>query len=527
MGKLTVEFKVGLLMLAGFVGIVYGSILVTSWAPGQSKTYPLIANFDNVSGLSVGAPVQIAGVKVGQVASIALEGSKAKVTLHIYQKHVLHIDSTAAIKSLGILGDKYINLHPGTITLPTLPSGAKVRRIQEGLNLDGIVENLGGVLGDLKSVSSSLHNAIGSEKGRARLEAIVNNLAKASADIERITQVIGGEIEVITKNFSTFSDEMAAITTENREDIRKTTVNFAAFSQDLQRLAADNREALTNTLHNLDTFSRALAKDGPNITGDLRQVLNENKDRIGSLLNNLDSSTFKINETMDSLRSISRKIDRGEGSIGRLVNDEKTVDELNEALTGINRFLTDATRLKLDIGGSTEYLSKQQAFKSYFDIRLQPLKDRYYLLQLVDRPNGKLEKKTTTTTNSGGTQTTEETAVKDEFVLSLLIAQRYFNTEIRGGIIENQFGLAASQFYGKKDQYRIGLDVWDFGRDEGVHLKVSAHWRFFSNAFLVVGGDDLINKNTELRDAFFGIGLHFNEDPLKPLLGTVTGALTP
>ena len=463
MGKFSAELKVGLLMLTGFLSIVYGSILVTGWSPGQNDTYTLIADFKNASGVSIGAPVQIAGVKVGQVASITLEGSQARVTLSIYQKHLIHIDSTATIASLGILGDKYVKIEPGTITLPTLPQGAKIGRIKEGGNLDSIIENFGGILDDLKSVSSSLRNAIGDEKGRSRLEAIVQNLAKASADIERITATIGSEIEVITQNFSTFSRDLTAITSENREDIRKTIGSFAAFSQDLQRLAADNRQALTNTLHNLDVFSAALAKDGPSITGDLRQVLSQNKDRIASLLNNLDSSALKLDETMDSLRSISHRIDRGEGTIGRLVNDEKTVDELNEALTGINQFLTDANRLKLDIGGSTEYLSKQQEFKSYFDIRLQPLKDRYYLLQLVDSPKGKIEKKKTTTTTTTGTAVEEETAVKDEFVLSLTIAQRYFDTEIRGGIIESQFGLAASQFFGRKDQYQLGFDVWDFG----------------------------------------------------------------
>jgi hypothetical protein len=87
--------------------------------------------------------------------------------------------------------------------------------------------------------------------------------------------------------------------------------------------------------------------------------------------------------------------------------------------------------------------------------------------------------------------------------------------------MENAFGLGIEQYFGRSDQYRIGLDVWDFGNPLGPHVKLSGFWRFFSNAFIVVGGDDLANKEPKLRDAFFGIGIRFNEDSLKPLVSSL------
>ena len=60
--------------------------------------------------------------------------------------------------------------------------------------------------------------------------------------------------------------------------------------------------------------------------------------------------------------------------------------------------------------------------------------------------------------------------------------------------------------------------MWDFGGDLGPHVKLTGYWRFFSNAFIVIGGDDLASDNPQFRDAFFGIGIHFNEDSLKSLL---------
>lgn len=519
MKNLTIELKVGLLILTGLLAIVYASVVVTGWRPGIGDTYRVSVYFSNVSGLLAGSPAQIAGVKIGQVESISLEDDKARVVLSIYKSQVLGQDARASIKSLGILGDKYISILPGSAIHTPLQEGDVISLTLPGGDLDSLVDSLGNILSDFEAISASLRNALADERGASRLDGIMEEIANATSDISRITDTTNKQIDTILSNLSKFSVNMERITSENRVSIKETLDNLAAFSGELRNITVKNRDSLESIIVNLDTFTNALAKDGPSITNDLRQVLAENKQSLNNAVVSLERSFDQLDSTMANLESISEKIDEGEGTLGKLVNDETTVEELNEALGGINKFLTDAQQVKLDLGGHTEYLNKQKAYKSYFDIRLQPLKDRYYLIQLVDNPRGKVEKKTTTRSTDGGTPVVvEETVVEETFQMSLIIAQRYYDTVVRGGIMENRFGMGIDQYFGKEDQFSIGMDVWDFSNELGPHVKVTGLWRFYSNAFLVVGGDDLASEDPQFRDAFFGIGIHFNEDNLKTLM---------
>ena len=390
-----------------------------------------------------------------------------------------------------------------------------------GSDLDSLVEGVAVILRDVQQVTAALRDALGSDQGQQRLESIFEEIAVTTRNLSRITAVTNDRIEVIIGGLSSFSASLERIGADNEQNISETLANLAAFSRDMKEIFGQNREALHSIITNLERFSSALGDDGPAITSDLRGILDENRERLGNSIANLERSFEKLDTTMTSLDSISAKLDAGEGSLGKLINDETTVDELNEALSGLNRFLTDADRIKLDLGFRTEYLQTAGEYKSTISLKLQPLKDRYYLIELVDNPRGNVSETSNVRTVNGTTSTIQDIETTDALQISLLISQRYYDTELRGGLIENSGGVGIAQYFGSRDQYRIGLDVWDFDDDLGPHVRVMGYWRFFSNAFLVVGGDDIASENEDLRDAFFGIGIEFNEDSLKPLLTSV------
>ena len=522
MRSISTELKVGLLMLGGTLVIVYSSVLVTGWKPGLADTYTVYAKFGSVAGLLAGSPVQVAGIKIGQVNTIELEGGQAKVGMGIFKRYTLRADSRASIKSLGILGDKYVELTLGSPGQPQLQDGDAIVFILPGGDLDSLVDTTSQILADVREVTFALRETIGGEKGRARLDGIMENVSRATSDITRITASIDERIEDILASLSGFTSNLDKITGENREGLKDTIANLAVFSKDLAGITRKNRESLDAIIANLDTFTRALAKDGPEIAGNLREILAENKQALKSTITNLDRSMSKLDKTMANVESISTKLDEGEGTLGKLINDETTINELNEALEGLNGFLTELDRLKLDIGGHTEFLVSQDEYKSYFSIYLQPLKDRYYLLQLVDNPRGDVDTSTIQTDDGmGGTTFQEQTRTDDDLQFTILINQRYFDTVVKGGLIENTFGIGIEQMFGSRDQFRLGMDLYDLNNDFGPHLKVTAYWQFFSTAFLVLGGDDLLSDNSDFRDGFIGVGLRFNEDSLKPLLSSL------
>ena len=113
--KNSIEFLVGIFMIAGFLAFGYlalqlGEVTLFS----DSTNYTVVAQFDNIAGVKKGASVQVAGVAVGQAGKIWLdEDGYANVSLLVDKSLQLPVDSTASVKSQGLIGDKFIALSPG------------------------------------------------------------------------------------------------------------------------------------------------------------------------------------------------------------------------------------------------------------------------------------------------------------------------------------------------------------------------------------------------------------------------------
>jgi phospholipid/cholesterol/gamma-HCH transport system substrate-binding protein len=115
MKKINTEFVVGLFMLAGFLAFAYLSSQMGEFSIFDLKrNYSLVAEFDNASGLKVGATIEIAGVNIGKVSDIRLGGQGlARVALLINQEVKISADAIASIRTQGLIGDKYIKIIQG------------------------------------------------------------------------------------------------------------------------------------------------------------------------------------------------------------------------------------------------------------------------------------------------------------------------------------------------------------------------------------------------------------------------------
>jgi phospholipid/cholesterol/gamma-HCH transport system substrate-binding protein len=115
MRQSSVELGVGVFVLLGIICVGYLTFRLGEVEILGDKYYLLNARFTSVTGLKVGAQVEIAGVQVGQVDAIALDPKDlvAMVRLKIKEGLKLSDDVIASIKSAGLLGDKYVQLSPG------------------------------------------------------------------------------------------------------------------------------------------------------------------------------------------------------------------------------------------------------------------------------------------------------------------------------------------------------------------------------------------------------------------------------
>ena len=140
MKKMTLEMIVGLFLLAGFVSFAYISIKMGDIKMFMEESYPVTARFTSISGLKEGATIELAGVKVGKVTKIELDGGEDEAVVHLdISKDVqLTDDSIASIRTAGIIGDRFIKLTPGGSDIYLEP-GDEIEETEASISLEELV----------------------------------------------------------------------------------------------------------------------------------------------------------------------------------------------------------------------------------------------------------------------------------------------------------------------------------------------------------------------------------------------------
>jgi len=140
MKKGNLELVVGIFMLIGIVCLGYLSIKLGKMEFFGGDTYTVTAEFDSVSGLKQGASVEIAGVEVGRVDSIVFipDKGEARVTLKLNSGVKLQDDVIAAVRTRGIIGDKFIKLKPGGSDR-LVAAGGRIRETESSVDIEELL----------------------------------------------------------------------------------------------------------------------------------------------------------------------------------------------------------------------------------------------------------------------------------------------------------------------------------------------------------------------------------------------------
>lgn len=133
-----VEFIVGLFVLIGIICLGYLTIKLGKMEILGGDGYEINAVFTNVGGLTTGADVVIAGVKVGKVVRISLADYNAKVTMKISNNVKIQEDSIASIKTKGLIGEKYIEINPGGSEI-VLKANDTLRDTQPAVDIEELI----------------------------------------------------------------------------------------------------------------------------------------------------------------------------------------------------------------------------------------------------------------------------------------------------------------------------------------------------------------------------------------------------
>lgn len=134
------EILVGAFICLGVAAIFVLTLRVSNFSPSTESGYTLIASFNNIGGLQDGAPVKMAGVEIGRVATIQLNQKtfQAVVKLHIKSGYDVPRGSIAAILTTGLLGGKYVGITPGG-SLKNMQDGDSFAVVQSAVILEHLI----------------------------------------------------------------------------------------------------------------------------------------------------------------------------------------------------------------------------------------------------------------------------------------------------------------------------------------------------------------------------------------------------
>jgi phospholipid/cholesterol/gamma-HCH transport system substrate-binding protein len=490
MRKLSIEAKVGVFVIMGIMILAYMSMRIGRFKYGPDRGYEVYGHFDSAEGLVKGVPVEIAGVEVGRVLDITLEAGRAKVRLLLNPDVKIGEDVEAAIRTKGVLGDKYVELIMGAPEAPPIKPGGSIQRTASPANLDTLLQELGAIGKDVREFTESISGVLGGETGQASLQIIVDNLRDLAQTLNQTVQRNNENINRILDNFTVFSTDLREISSTNKASLGEVVANFGEASDQLEKTIVAFKQ--------------------------ITDKINRGEGTIGRLIQD-EETVDTMNQALDSLREVAEKISRGEGTIGKLVHDEETIDNINATLASVNDFLQKKETFRTYVDYRGEYLFDSEDMKSYLSLRIQPKEDKYYLLQVVDDPAGDKEEKVITTTVDGvSTTQTVEKIDKDDFKFSAQIAKRYYDLGLRAGLFESEGGVAAD-YYLFNDRLILSMEAFDFDAEEDPHLKFKADFTPFQHLYVTAGWDDFVSDEGN-ESFFFGAGLHFSDEDLKTLL---------
>ncbi|MCL2669552.1 MAG: MCE family protein [Syntrophaceae bacterium] len=517
------EAKVGLFVLVGLIILGYMSFQVGKRSFGMGKGYTLEVSFDNASGLERDASVQIAGVEVGRVESIRLREGRALVRLRIDPNVRLEKDAIAAIKTLGILGDKYIELYPGTRGSEYLPPGGQISQTESRPDLDKLLHQLGLIAEDVRGVTSALNRVLASQEGEEAVGNIVTNTRDLTRNLNQMILDNQAALRAAIENTRQLTGNLNRVVVQNDEKVSQVMDNLKAATSEMEKSFISLSE-ITGGINRGEGSLGQLVKDGTTAErlnktlASLQEVsekINEGRGSIGKLVND-DETAERLNKTLASLQEVSEKINDGRGSIGKLVNDDETVRNLNEGLKGLNRYMSKADQFRIFLSYRGEYLFGNSNAKSYLEARIQPNEDKFYLLGVVSDPRGRRMVRDVTV--DGFTSRIEEWK-HNGLLFSAQIGKRYHDLVLRGGLLESTGGFGVD-YYALNDRLKFSFEAFDFARDRRAHLKAGTEFQLFKHLYLTGGWDDFISDQNN-RSVYGGLAIRFEDDDLKYILSTV------
>ena len=475
--------KIGLFVTLVGAGTIF-YVMETAERVGRGQTYTVHAFIPDATGLLLDSGVRLAGVEVGRLRNIELDGDRARLTLEIRRDVQLYGDAEISKETQSMLGTATVSIDPGTGRGALLTDGAVIQRVRQQATISDAVGNANLLAANAAELVGEISTYLQSEETVTALNDIVQvtreTVIATSALLEQNLELARSSMQSI-ESFSIRLDQQSISILQSVQDVLDSTVSIA---ERLDSLVDDNDETVARSIDELEESIVSL-----------RAVL------------------VSFEQTADNVEVITQRVRDGEGNVGRLLAEDELYERVINITTQAEEFLDATVGLGVQVGFQSEFLTQQLSTKDRFELRLVPdPSEKYYSVGVVSVPG--LEER--------GADEDES----KELLFNLQLARIWGPLTVRAGVLESTGGVGLD--LRPIDRVSLSAEAFDFGATDGVYLRgYGTLFPFYDpestnplNWLYLSGGvDDAMDVYR--RDYFIGAGVRFSDRDLRGLVGFV------
>ena len=472
---------------------------------GHFYTY---ARFRDASRLATGSPVMIAGVRIGEVTRLTIEGTLARVDMELVDSTDIPIDSWITKKAESAFGDSYLEIIPGgngegAATQRRLKSGEPIIHVIEGGSTDTALRSIARTLPKVDRGLDTVHDfaLAGRKWASGPLEdALIGagrwvdegHLAKPIESADRA-------MERLENGTTRAADAIASAKPEVNNWFDRVDKGIAS----ARRQMADIRTGLHDGLQN--------TRDG--------------MDKIDPTLQQMSDVMAAVNEGRG---------DDGKGKLGRLINDTDLGDQLDDLAEGGRSAAASLDPFKSWFGVRAEWNVFSGVPKLYVGAELRGHSDKFYLVEFSKSGQGALPQDQLTDVLKAQ-QYNRYQEIDEGLRFTLQFGKRFGPLQLRAGIRESTFGVGSDLLLGS-GRLRFSADVFG-GFSHVPRVKLAGALEVFRSVYISGGVDDVFstpgylpietgnaaepayfNKLRYGRDYFLGGELRFTDEDLGSMV---------
>ena len=347
-----IEVKVGALVLAA-VAILVSFVLVLgdfNFNPG----FVIYVDFDNAAGLKPGAPVRLAGIPAGSVKSVVFMGGDVdeatgypvyvRATLRIDEelRESVREDAEFTITTQGVLGEPYVEVTSVDRSRAAVSDGQVFR----GVDPPRMDQLLSSAYEGIEGIGELVERLNRRGENPIRLDDMINNIADLAGNIDERVVENREEIDSVISNIDSIIGEIEG---EKERipvimaNVEGATGEFNSLGASLNRAVGDGGR-IRRTLENVESITEVAEREAEPMLVSIREaaqtadrILEDNEEQIGTSIDNVEEITENVVVVSEDVRDMVARIHNGEGSIGRLLQDEEIFDDVREFVRELKR----------------------------------------------------------------------------------------------------------------------------------------------------------------------------------------------